>query len=38
MADINTDVIENFTINRYRWLANTPRAHINSLRCKESPA
>jgi 2,4-dichlorophenol 6-monooxygenase len=27
--------IENFVINRYRWLANTPRAHITNQRCME---
>jgi len=27
--------IENFMINRYRWLANTPRAHITNQRCME---
>jgi 2,4-dichlorophenol 6-monooxygenase len=27
--------IENLVINRYRWLANTPRAHITNQRCME---
>ena len=27
--------IENMAINRYRWLANTPRAHITNQRCME---
>ncbi len=27
--------IDNFMINRYRWLANTPRAHITNQRCME---
>jgi len=27
--------ISNFLINRYRWLANTPRAHITNQRCME---
>ena len=27
--------IENMTVNRYRWLANTPRAHITNQRCME---
>ena len=27
--------IENFLINQYRWLANTPRAHITNQRCME---
>ena len=27
--------IDNFVINRYRWLANTPRAHITNQRCME---
>ena len=27
--------IDNFLINRYRWLANTPRAHITNQRCME---
>ena len=27
--------INNFIINRYRWLANTPRAHITNQRCME---
>ena len=27
--------IETFAINRYRWLANTPRAHITNQRCME---
>ena len=27
--------IDNFIINRYRWLANTPRAHITNQRCME---
>ncbi len=27
--------VENFIINRYRWLANTPRAHITNQRCME---
>ena len=27
--------VENFLINRYRWLANTPRAHITNQRCME---
>lgn len=27
--------IETFVVNRYRWLANTPRAHITNQRCME---
>ena len=27
--------VETFVINRYRWLANTPRAHITNQRCME---
>ncbi|MGB8818773.1 MAG: FAD-dependent monooxygenase [Rhizobiaceae bacterium] len=27
--------VENMIINRYRWLANTPRAHITNQRCME---
>ena len=27
--------VDNFLINRYRWLANTPRAHITNQRCME---
>jgi 2,4-dichlorophenol 6-monooxygenase len=27
--------VDNFVINRYRWLANTPRAHITNQRCME---
>ena len=27
--------IDNLIINRYRWLANTPRAHITNQRCME---
>ena len=27
--------IETFIVNRYRWLANTPRAHITNQRCME---
>ena len=27
--------IENMVVNRYRWLANTPRAHITNQRCME---
>jgi 2,4-dichlorophenol 6-monooxygenase len=27
--------VNNFVINRYRWLANTPRAHITNQRCME---
>lgn len=27
--------IDNIAINRYRWLANTPRAHITNQRCME---
>ncbi len=27
--------VENMAINRYRWLANTPRAHITNQRCME---
>lgn len=27
--------IENMMVNRYRWLANTPRAHITNQRCME---
>ncbi len=27
--------IDNMIINRYRWLANTPRAHITNQRCME---
>lgn len=27
--------VETFIINRYRWLANTPRAHITNQRCME---
>lgn len=27
--------VNNFIINRYRWLANTPRAHITNQRCME---
>ena len=27
--------VENFLINRYRWLANTPRAHITNQICME---
>ncbi|WP_424970172.1 FAD-dependent oxidoreductase [Dinoroseobacter sp. S76] len=27
--------IENMAVNRYRWLANTPRAHITNQRCME---
>ena len=27
--------VENLVINRYRWLANTPRAHITNQRCME---
>ena len=34
-ALLSTYGIENFVINRYRWLANTPRAHITNQRCME---
>ncbi|MDJ0629108.1 MAG: FAD-dependent monooxygenase [Rhodobacter sp.] len=27
--------VENVVVNRYRWLANTPRAHITNQRCME---
>ena len=27
--------VENMAVNRYRWLANTPRAHITNQRCME---
>ena len=27
--------VENMVVNRYRWLANTPRAHITNQRCME---
>ncbi len=27
--------VDNFIVNRYRWLANTPRAHITNQRCME---
>jgi 2,4-dichlorophenol 6-monooxygenase len=27
--------VDNFVINRYRWLANTPRAHITNQRTME---
>jgi 2,4-dichlorophenol 6-monooxygenase len=27
--------VENMIVNRYRWLANTPRAHITNQRCME---
>ena len=30
-----THGVETFIINRYRWLANTPRAHITNQRCME---
>jgi 2,4-dichlorophenol 6-monooxygenase len=34
-ALLSTYGVENFLINRYRWLANTPRAHITNQRCME---
>ncbi|NJM29203.1 MAG: FAD-dependent monooxygenase [Rhizobiales bacterium] len=34
-ALLSTCGVENFLINRYRWLANTPRAHITNQRCME---
>jgi 2,4-dichlorophenol 6-monooxygenase len=34
-ALLSTYGIENFLINRYRWLASTPRAHITNQRCME---
>ncbi len=34
-ALLSSSGIENMAINRYRWLANTPRAHITNQRCME---
>ena len=34
-ALLSTYGVENFVINRYRWLANTPRAHITNQRTME---
>ena len=34
-ALLSTYGVENMTINRYRWLANTPRAHITNQRTME---
>jgi 2,4-dichlorophenol 6-monooxygenase len=34
-ALLSTQGINNFVINRYRWLANTPRAHITNQRTME---
>ena len=34
-ALLSTYGVDNFIINRYRWLANTPRAHITNQRCME---
>jgi 2,4-dichlorophenol 6-monooxygenase len=34
-ALLSTHGINNFVINRYRWLANTPRAHITNQRTME---
>ena len=34
-ALLSTYGVENMVINRYRWLANTPRAHITNQRTME---
>jgi 2,4-dichlorophenol 6-monooxygenase len=34
-ALLSTYGVENLLVNRYRWLANTPRAHITNQRCME---
>ncbi len=34
-ALLSTYGIQNMVINRYRWLANTPRAHITNQRTME---
>jgi 2,4-dichlorophenol 6-monooxygenase len=34
-ARLSSCDIDNFIINRYHWLANTPCAHIASQRCME---
>lgn len=34
-ALLSTYGINNMVINQYRWLANTPRAHITNLRTME---
>jgi 2,4-dichlorophenol 6-monooxygenase len=34
-ALLSTYGVENMAINRYRWLANTPRAHITNQRTME---
>lgn len=34
-AHLSAAGVENMVINRYRWLANTPRAHITNQRCME---
>ncbi|MEQ8660331.1 MAG: FAD-dependent monooxygenase, partial [Gammaproteobacteria bacterium] len=34
-ALLSTYGIENLVVNRYRWLADTPRAHITNQRCME---
>ncbi|MEO1704735.1 MAG: FAD-dependent monooxygenase, partial [Pseudomonadota bacterium] len=34
-ALLSTYGVENVVINRYRWLANTPRAHITNQRTME---
>ncbi|MCP5201156.1 MAG: FAD-dependent monooxygenase [Gammaproteobacteria bacterium] len=34
-ALLSTYGIDNVAVNRYRWLANTPRAHITNQRCLE---
>ena len=34
-ALLSTYGIENMAVNRYRWLANTPRAHITNQRTME---
>ncbi|MGE0483455.1 MAG: FAD-dependent oxidoreductase [Gammaproteobacteria bacterium] len=34
-ALLSTYGIDNVAVNRYRWLANTPRAHITNQRCME---
>lgn len=34
-ALLSSQGIENMVVNQYRWLANTPRAHITNQRCME---
>jgi 2,4-dichlorophenol 6-monooxygenase len=34
-ALLSSQGVDNIVVNRYRWLANTPRAHITNQRCME---